>query len=143
METKVFASQSAAFHRTHGRWPSALAESRSESVIGTWLEQQRGTAASGRMAASERAVLDGTAPGWESNADSTWTGYARELSNFILAQRRCPIITTKDDREQTLAHWVMGHRHLASIGRLSAERSQWLAAHAPGWDGSLEALFAG
>lgn len=139
MNTRVLAAQSAAFQQANGRWPSPMATSKAESLAGRWLEQQRGDAARGQLPASARAILDGVAPGWESSDDGSWEGYARELSTFILAERRAPsVMSVEGSREHALALWALSHRHLAATGRLAPTRGHWLSSHCPGWDGSLD-----
>jgi hypothetical protein len=60
------ADQLAAFHATHGRFPSQIATDPDEKRLGSWLSTQRANARTGKatLTPERRAYLEGVLPVW-------------------------------------------------------------------------------
>ena len=134
MSDKEAVAAVAAFHRDHGRWPSAVARNDYERRLGIWLNRQRIELANGRLDEFRKAAFDAAIEGWNITADEAWIASAREASDLYLLNARGPDPDSEDPAEKHIGLWVKLQRSMANAGILRTDRAQWLAEHCPGWE---------
>ena len=90
--------------------------------LGTWVHNQRGFAAVGKLSAERIALLDELGFVWDPNEEDWNNGY-EHLKAYKAREGDCQVRADhKDGDGYNLGTWVHNQRRDAAVGKLSAER---------------------